>query len=78
MPAPRALCFNSGGRQVANADPGIGGAACALDASGISASTSAPPMPTGRLRVLVTLGGGVRLCDPAKTLAAATPDGCPA
>ena len=30
MPAP--LCFNSGGRQVANADPGIGGAACALDA----------------------------------------------
>lgn len=73
-----ALCFNSGGRQVANADPGIGGAACTLAANGISSfdvSTSNADRP---LRVLVTLGGSVRLCDPAKTLATATPDGCPA
>ena len=73
-----ALCFNSGGRQVANANPGIGGAACALAASGTSSfdiSTSHADRP---LRVLVTLGGGVRLCDPAKTLSSSHPDGCPA
>jgi type IV fimbrial biogenesis protein FimT len=73
-----ALCFNSGGRQVANADPGIGGAACALDASGTSAFDIASSGANRPLRVLVTLGGSVRLCDPAKTLTASTPDGCPA
>ena len=73
-----ALCFNSGGRQVANADPGIGGTACTLAVSGSNAfdvSSSGGDRP---LRVLVTLGGSVRLCDPAKTLSASTPDGCPA
>lgn len=73
-----ALCFNSGGRQVANANPNIGGTACALDASGASTfdiSSSGADRP---LRVFVTLGGSVRLCDPAKTLSASTPDGCPA
>ena len=30
------------------------------------------------LRVLVALGGQVRLCDPAKTLSNTNPDGCPA
>lgn len=73
-----ALCFNSGGRQVANADPAIGGAACALDASGTSAFDITSTNADRPLRVLVTLGGSVRLCDPAKTLSAATPDGCPA
>jgi type IV fimbrial biogenesis protein FimT len=28
--------------------------------------------------VLVSLGGQVRLCDPARTLSASAPDGCPA
>ena len=27
--------------------------------------------------VLVTLGGGIRMCDAAKALSASTPDGCP-
>lgn len=73
-----ALCFNSGGRQVTNADPDIGGAACALDASGTSSFDVTSTNADRPLRVLVTLGGSVRLCDPAKTLSASTPDGCPA
>ena len=73
-----ALCFNAGGRQVANADPGIGGPACALDASGTSSFDVTSSHADRPLRVLVTLGGSVRLCDPAKTLSASTPDGCPA
>ncbi len=72
-----ALCFNSGGRQVANADPDIGGAACALDASGANSFDVSSDHADRPLRVLVTLGGSVRMCDPAKTLSASTPDGCP-
>ena len=72
-----ALCFNSGGRQVANANPGIGGAACALDATGTSTFDISNSSADRPLRVLVTLGGSVRLCDPAKTLSSTHPDGCP-
>lgn len=73
-----ALCFNSGGRQVANADPGVGGSACALDASGTNTFDISSTNADRPLRVTVTLGGSVRLCDPAKTLSATHPDGCPA
>ena len=73
---PTAVCFNSGGRQVANADPDIGGAACALDASGTSTFDLSSTNADRPLRVLVALGGSVRMCDPAKTLSSA-PDGCP-
>jgi type IV fimbrial biogenesis protein FimT len=73
-----ALCFNSIGRQVANADPDVGGAACNLDASGTSSFDVSASSADRPLRVLVTLGGGIRLCDPAKTLSASAPDGCPA
>jgi len=72
-----ALCINSGGRQVANADPGIGGVTCTLDASGVNSFDISSTNADRPLRVLVTLGGSVRLCDPAKTLSASTPDGCP-
>ena len=71
-----ALCFNSGGRQVANANPGVG-EACALDASGTSTFDLTSTNADRPLRVLVALGGSVRMCDPAKTLSASTPDGCP-
>ncbi len=74
---PTALCFNSGGRQVANADPDIGGTACVLDATGTSTFDVTSSNADRPLRVLVTLGGSVRMCDPAKTLSASTPDGCP-
>lgn len=76
---PVAACFNSVGRLVANSDTGISGATCTLP-------TSTPPVQTYNvttsgadrpLRVLVALGGQVRMCDPAKSLSASNPDGCP-
>lgn len=80
---PAAICFNAIGRMVANASPGVTGANCALP-------TNNPPVHAYNitfadavagvdrpLRVLVALGGQVRLCDPAKTLSDANPDGCP-
>lgn len=74
---PTAICFNSAGRQTANASPGAGSAACTLDASGRSTYDIAVPGGDRPLRVLVTLGGQVRQCDPARTLSASAPDGCP-
>lgn len=81
---PSAICFGSIGRLVANTAPGITGAECELP-------TATPPVQAydvtvanavdgvdRPLRVLVALGGQVRLCDPAKTLSSSHPDGCPA
>lgn len=74
---PVTLCFNSGGRQAANPDPGIGGSACELDATGTNVFDIASSNGDRPLRVRVSLGGSVQMCDPAKTLSASTPDGCP-
>jgi type IV fimbrial biogenesis protein FimT len=79
---PTTLCFNSMGRQVANADPGVGGSACTLAAAGVSrydvATTANPALGVDRpLRVLVGLSGQARMCDPARVLSAANTDGCP-
>jgi type IV fimbrial biogenesis protein FimT len=72
---PTAMCFNSMGRQVVNTNTGLG-VNCGLDASGRSTykltKTASRP-----LRVVVALTGQPRLCDPARTLSAETPDGCP-
>ena len=76
---PVSVCFNSVGRLVANTDTGVTGATCALP-------TTTPPVQTYNialsgadrpLRVLVMLGGQVRMCDPAKSLSSTNPDGCP-
>jgi type IV fimbrial biogenesis protein FimT len=77
-----AVCFNSMGRQTANAAPGLGtGVSCTLGSgtstfdvttSGTSVAGSDRPM-----RVLVALSGQVRQCDPARTLSSTAPDGCP-
>ncbi|MBU1359076.1 MAG: GspH/FimT family pseudopilin [Gammaproteobacteria bacterium] len=80
---PAAICFNSIGRMVVNTTPGVTGASCALP-------TTTPPVQVyditytnpvagvdRPLRVTVALGGQVRLCDPAKTLSATYPEGCP-
>jgi type IV fimbrial biogenesis protein FimT len=76
LAGPDAICFNSMGRQTANADPGLGGAACTLAASGRSTydvtKTASRP-----LRVVVSIGGQLRMCDPARTLSDSAPDGCP-
>jgi type IV fimbrial biogenesis protein FimT len=73
---PATLCFNSLGRVVDNPTPGTGvecrAAAAAYDITIPNADAGRP------LRVLVALGGQVRLCDPAKTLSNTHPDGCPA
>lgn len=77
-----AICFNSVGRLVSNTSTNVttatGGAGCTLPAS-------TPPVwaydvyVTGAdhpLRVQVSLGGQVHMCDPSKTLSSSNPDGC--
>ena len=71
---PASICFNSLGRLVANASPGPTGANCAAAAATYDVTLSGTD--SRPLRVLVALGGQVRMCDPAKSLAT-YPDGCP-
>ncbi|MCK7498791.1 MAG: GspH/FimT family pseudopilin [Comamonadaceae bacterium] len=75
---PAAVCFNSMGRQVANAAPGVGTATRTLNAAGLSTYDIAITNGDRPLRVTVSLGGQARLCDPARVLNASQPDGCPA
>ena len=76
---PAAICFNSIGRLVANTSTGVPGATCSLPTTTPSVQQYDITL-TGAdrpLRVLVALGGQVHMCDPAKTLSNANPDGCP-
>lgn len=80
-PAPAALCFNALGQQ----------ASLSSDRTGLSAACVAPnddvrkptqylvsaAGATRQFKVLVYLGGEVRMCDAAKTLSNDNPDGCP-
>lgn len=81
LAGPAAVCFTGDGRQTASTNPASIGLDCAPDAQGAastfdvtahSGSTDSRP-----LRVLVALGGSVRLCDPKKTQSSSAPDGCP-
>lgn len=73
---PGTVCFNSMGRLVANATPGTG-VACTVDAAQPLQRFLVTRTGADRpLQVTVSLGGQVRLCDPARTLAT-SPDGCP-
>jgi type IV fimbrial biogenesis protein FimT len=74
---PTAICFNSMGRQTTNADPGLGGTACTLAATGRS-NYNVTKTDSRPLRVVVSIGGQLRLCDPARTFSASALDGCPA
>ncbi len=76
---PAAICFNSLGRLVANAATGINGATCTLPTNATLAQSYQITLPKADrpLRVNVTLGGQVHMCDPAKTLSSTDPDGCP-
>jgi type IV fimbrial biogenesis protein FimT len=77
---PTALCFNSNGRLVTNASAtgptgtGVPSGTCnAVDSwydFTMPSATAARP-----LRLRVTLGGQVRMCDPARSITA-SPDGC--
>jgi type IV fimbrial biogenesis protein FimT len=76
---PAALCFNSNGRLTAFAATDVG-AACVANAQTFVIEQPGRVLSSGdrRLRVLVAIGGQVRMCDPDRpTLSATTPDGCP-
>lgn len=65
---PIALCFNASGQQVT-----IAGQSCTAGATNYNVARAGADRP---LRVTVSIGGRVRMCDPAKTLSATNPDGC--
>jgi type IV fimbrial biogenesis protein FimT len=74
---PAAVCFNTIGRPISSSATGLG-QDCTAPTSvatplqyAISASGSNRP-----LRVSVFLGGQIRLCDPARSLAGGAADGC--
>jgi type IV fimbrial biogenesis protein FimT len=77
---PAAICFNSAGRLYASASAGVtgitGGATCTA-ATAPAYNVLLTPGSDRPLRVNVSLGGQVHMCDPAKTLSASNPDGCP-
>jgi type IV fimbrial biogenesis protein FimT len=77
---PTAICFNSAGRLVPNNATGIAGATClpaaAPPAPAVPMYSINVPGADRQLNVMVTLGGQVHLCDPAKSLST-EPDGCP-
>jgi type IV fimbrial biogenesis protein FimT len=72
---PVGICFNSFGRLVTNASPGVTSASCTAGDSTYKVELTGADRP---LHVQVKLGGQVRMCDPAKTLSATQPDGCTA
>jgi type IV fimbrial biogenesis protein FimT len=75
---PASVCFSSIGRFVATSQT-VGGAsyACSVPASGTLVSYDvANSLGDRPLRVTVSFGGQIRLCDPARTLSASNPDGC--
>lgn len=74
---PTAVCFNSMGRQAENTNTGVTGGNCSLATSGLSTYNVTASGADRTLRVLLTLGGQSRLCDPARTLSDDAPDGCP-
>ncbi|MDQ6681013.1 MAG: GspH/FimT family protein [Pseudomonadota bacterium] len=67
---PASICFNSNGRLVLNATPGVSGAACDGGAANYFVSHASSDRP---LRVIVAIAGQLRMCDPNRP----APDGCP-
>ncbi len=73
---PGAICFNGAGRLDANSDPGTG-ASCSVQKMPVYKVTLPNSADARPLSVFVSLGGQVRMCDPAKTMSQTHPDGCP-
>ena len=75
------LCFNSLGQQTTKTAAATGlSAACTASADDSNTPIVYTLSKTGgsrTLKVLVYLGGQVRMCDAAKTLSTTNPDGCP-
>jgi type IV fimbrial biogenesis protein FimT len=68
---PASICFNSAGQQITVAAEGC----VAGLASYVVRRPEANP-ELRRLRIDVSLGGRVRMCDPDKVLSATVPEGC--
>lgn len=81
-PATKAVCFNGNGRLMDNNAAPTPTATCAVPAASpgrLSFDVKHAAAGTRTLRVTVSVGGQVRMCDPARpTLSPSTPDGCPA
>ena len=75
LTGPDSLCFDAGGRLVFTPTTLPSGASCAIT-SPATFSASQPSPADRELRVTVSGGGKVRMCDPRRVLSAATPDGC--
>lgn len=69
-----ALCFGGDGRQKAQVDPAGIGASCTPGPVRYDVTLGQKRAGDRSLRLLVTLAGSVRLCDPDKS--ATAPDGC--
>ncbi len=75
---PASICFNSIGRLVSEtASVGSVTYNCSAPAAGTPVKYDvANPAGDRPLRVTVSFGGQIRMCDPARTLSATAPDGC--
>lgn len=69
-----ALCFGGDGRQTTQTNPASIGVNCAAAAASYDVAPAAVSAENRPLRVLVSLAGSIRLCDPSKSSTA--PDGC--
>lgn len=69
-----ALCFGGDGRQATLADPAGVGVGCAAAPARYDVTLGTKQPDDRSLRLLVTLAGSIRLCDPDKS--ASAPDGC--
>lgn len=78
LTGPALLCLNSAGRVISStsvAVPNAGGATCA--AAPVTYEIKHGTSVDRIYRVMVSLGGKVRMCDANKTLSSSNPDGCP-
>ncbi|HEY9028425.1 MAG TPA: prepilin-type N-terminal cleavage/methylation domain-containing protein [Burkholderiaceae bacterium] len=80
---PALVCFCALGKQLTSAASATGNLSTACTAPSDDAGTPSTSYTLSRtsaqrtLKVLVYLGGRVRMCDAAKTLSNDNPDGCP-
>ncbi|PXW96262.1 prepilin-type N-terminal cleavage/methylation domain-containing protein [Sphaerotilus hippei] len=72
LTGPAVVCFNSIGRQVSNTSTGLG-SNCSAAAQTYDVTATGGTL---RLRITITTGGQVRLCNRDKTLSSTVPDGC--
>ena len=76
---PALLCFNSSGRMVSAtsvAVPNAGTATCTSAPATYEIKHGTTASVDRTYKVIVSLGGKVRMCDANKTLSSSNPDGC--